>query len=50
MFGEDLIITNLNGDTLTKDYKLLSSWTSDIDDQRATASHKYVLIITNADF
>lgn len=50
MFGNDLIITNTSGDTLTKDYKLLSNWTSDIDDQRAVASHQYILVITDADF
>lgn len=50
MFGNDLLITNATGDTLTKDYKLLSNWTSDVDDQRAVASHEYVLVITDADF
>ncbi|MFY9282383.1 MAG: hypothetical protein WBK38_08090 [Bacteroidia bacterium] len=50
MFGNDLLITNATGDTLTKDYKLLSNWTSGVDDQRAVASHEYVLVITDADF
>jgi hypothetical protein len=50
MFGNDLVITNAAGDTLTKDYKLLSNWTSDIDDQRTVASHEYILVITDADF
>ena len=50
MFGNDLIITNASGDTLTKEYKLLSNWTSDVDDQRAVANHEYVLVITDADF
>jgi len=50
MFGEDLIITNVAGDSLVKDYKILSNWISDVDDQRATASHKYTLHITDADF
>ena len=50
MFGNDLVITNASGDTLTKDYKLLSNWTSDVDDQRTVASHEYILVITNADF
>ena len=50
MFGNDLLITNATGDTLTKDYKLLSNWTSDVDDQRALASHEYVLVITDTDF
>lgn len=38
------------GDILTKDYQLLSNWTSDIDDNRAVANHEYILIITDADF
>lgn len=50
MFGNDLVITNASGDTLTKDYTLLSNWTADVDDQRAVASHEYVLVITDADF
>jgi len=50
MFGNDLVITNASGDTLTKDYKLLSNWTSDVDDQRTSASHEYILVITDADF
>lgn len=50
MFGEDLIITNSTGDTLTKDYKLLSNWTSDVDDNRTVANHEYILVITDSDF
>ena len=50
MFGNDLIITNNSVDTLAKDYKLLSNWTSDVDDQRTVANHKYILVITDADF
>jgi len=50
MFGNDLIITNTSGDTLAKDYKLLSNWISDVDVQRAEASHEYILVITDADF
>ena len=50
MFGNDLVITNASGDTLTKDYKVLSNWTSEVDDQRAVASHEYILVITDADF
>ena len=50
MFGNDLVTTNASGDTLTKDYKLLSNWTSDVDDQRTVASHEYILVITDADF
>ena len=50
MFGNDLIITNASGDTLAKDYKLSSNWTSDVDDQRTVANHEYILVITDADF
>ena len=50
MFGNDLIITNASGDTFAKDYKLLSNWTSDVDDQRTVANHEYILVITDADF
>lgn len=50
MFGNDLLITNAAGDTLTKDYKLLSNWTSDVDEKRAVASHEYVLVVTDSDF
>jgi hypothetical protein len=50
IFGNDLVITNASDDTLTKDSKLLANWTADVDDQRAVASHEYVLVITDADF
>ena len=50
MFGNDLIITNASEDTLKLDYKLLSNWTSDVDDQRTVANHEYILVITDADF
>ena len=50
MFGNDLIITNNSVDTLAKDYKLLSNWTSDVDDQRTVANHDYIFVITDADF
>ena len=50
MLGNGLLITNATGDTLTKDYKLLSNWNSYVDDQRALASHEYVLVITDTDF
>lgn len=50
MFGNDMVITNAAGDTLTKDYKVLSNWSSDVDDQRTSASHEYILVITDADF
>jgi len=35
---------------LTKDYKVLSNWSSDVDDQRTSAIHEYILVITDADF
>ena len=50
MFGDDMIITNASGDTLTKDYTVLSNWSSDVEDKRATARHDYVLIISDNDF
>ena len=50
MFGNDIIITNNSVDTLAKDYKLLSNWTSNVDDQRTVANHEYILVITDADF
>lgn len=50
MFGNDLVITNASGDTLTKDYRSLSNWTSDVENARAVASHEYVLIVTDSDF
>ena len=50
MFGSDLVITNASGDTLIKDYKLLTNWAADVDDQRSVASHEYILVITDADF
>lgn len=50
MFGNDLVITNSSGDTLQKDYKILSNWQSNVADQRKTASHDYILVVTDADF
>lgn len=50
MFGNDLLITNEEGDTLTKDYRILSNWQSDVDNRRSVASHEYVLFITDSDF
>ena len=50
MFGDSLIITNALGDTLTKDYRLLSNWNSTVDNQRAVANHEYILVISDADF
>ena len=50
MFGDDLIITNASGDTLIKDYKVLSNWTSDVDNERTQASHEYILVISDSDF
>jgi len=39
MFGDDLVITNASEDTLTKDYKFLSNWTSDVEDRTGVANH-----------
>lgn len=50
MFGNDLIITNASGDTLKKEYKLLSNWASAVDNQRTVANHEYIFVITDADF
>ena len=50
MFGSDLIITNSDGDTLLKDYKILSNWISLVDETSGTANHKYVLKISDLDF
>lgn len=50
IFGNNLVITNASGDTLTKDYKLLSNWITKVDEKRAVASHEYILVITDADF
>ncbi|RFC55291.1 hypothetical protein [Brumimicrobium aurantiacum] len=50
IFGNNLIITNATGDTLIKDYKLLSNWNASVDDQRTIASHEYVLVISDTDF
>ncbi|MCB0736073.1 MAG: hypothetical protein KDC92_01075 [Bacteroidetes bacterium] len=50
VFGNDLVITNSLGDTLTKDYKSLTNWNADIDNQRAVANHEYILIVTDTDF
>ena len=50
IFGQNMIITNSSGDTLKKDYKILSNWSSNVDSNRATASHKYTLSIVDSDF
>jgi hypothetical protein len=50
MFGDDLIITNASRDTLIKDYKILTNWISDVDDERTQASHEYILVISDSDF
>lgn len=50
MFGDDLIITNSTGDTLQKDYRLLTNWSSNLQDDRAVISHRYVLVVADADF
>jgi hypothetical protein len=50
MFGYDMLIINGNGDTLQKDYKIVSNWLTHVEDQRKTASHVYILEVTDADF
>jgi hypothetical protein len=50
IFGTDLTITNESGDTLRKDYKSISNWSSEVDEKRAVASHEYILIIKDSDF
>ena len=50
MFGNDLVITNSSGDTIQKDYKVLSNWQSRVDDQKKTASHNYILVVRDIDF
>lgn len=49
-FGNDLMITNTAGDTLVKDYKLISNWISEIDENRSVAVHDYTLVVTDLDF
>ena len=49
-FGDDLIITNAQGDTLAKDYKLLDNWLSAVSEERAVANHHYTLVVTDLDF
>ena len=50
MFGNDLLILNANGDTLQKNYKVLSNWQNHLDNQKKTISHEYILVVTDADF
>lgn len=50
VFGDDLVITNAQGDTLRKDYKKLENWIAELQDARAVVSHAYILRITDADF
>ncbi|MDA9312981.1 hypothetical protein N9Q47_05250, partial [Vicingaceae bacterium] len=50
IFGNDLAIANASGDTILKDYKILANWTSDVDDNRNVAEHKYVLVVSDFDF
>jgi hypothetical protein len=35
---------------LIKDYKVLSNWISNVDNQRTQASHEYILVISDSDF
>ena len=50
MFGDDLVITNMAGDGLVKEYRELSNWTTEIAETRFEAAHEYTLVITDADF
>lgn len=50
MFGQDLLITNTNGDTLTKNYANIANWDTDVEETKGTAKHTYVLNVTDADF
>ena len=50
LFGDDLVITNVAGDTLVKEYRKLSNWTAEIAETRFEAAHEYTLVITDADF
>lgn len=50
IFGNNLVIITTEGDTLRKDYRELSNWTSNVDNQRAVASHTYVLTVQDSDF
>lgn len=50
LFGDDLVITNVAGDTLVKEYRKLSNWTTEITETRFEAAHEYTLVITDADF
>ena len=50
IFGNGLVITNALEDTILKDYKILANWTSDVDDNRNVAEHKYVLVVSDSDF
>tara|TARA_B110000091_G_C13370025_1_gene291839 strand:- start:13 stop:396 length:384 start_codon:yes stop_codon:yes gene_type:complete len=50
MFGQDLIITNVSGDSLIKDYKDISNWNSDVYNERTQVSHEYILVISDSDF
>ncbi len=50
IFGEDLVIVNSDGDTMTKDYKLLSNWSANVDDAKYVATHDYNLYVSDTDF
>lgn len=50
IFGNSLVITIASGDTILKDYKILENWTSDVDDNRNVAEHKYFFVVKDSDF
>ena len=50
IFGNSLVITSASGDTILKDYKILENWTSDVDDNRNVAEHKYYFVVKDFDF
>ena len=50
IFGNSLVITSASGDTILKDYKILENWTSDVDDNRNVAEHKYFFVVKDSDF
>lgn len=49
-FGDDLLVINMQGDTLKKDYKDLENWQIVIDEERSVAIHDYLLEMETTDF
>ena len=50
MFGQDLLITNTSGDTVTKNYADIANWDTEVAETQGTAKHTYVFNVTDADF